>query len=190
MNFDVTIKLFDHDKSYSREEGLCQIPRYSQWSRPHLETTYIVYLLKDQQISWNSFKAETLCSHWYFTKHNIISVSDSALHNLWYCCMGPSCSNKPGNTTYLKETCSSFNSLCSIQISCDPATQLIQYNILSLNFQFCRHFALLCMTFVINLCRQTFPTYFFFQHKCIAVILGFQTLVVIFQDKSVKTLTF
>ena len=104
--------------------------------------------------------------------------------------MGPSCSNKPGNTTYLKETCSSFNSLCSIQISCDPATQLIQYNILSLNFQYCRHFALLCMMFVTSLCRQTFPTYFFFQHKCIAVILGFQRLIVIFQDKSFKTLTF
>ena len=31
--------------------------------KPHLETTHIVYLLKDQKISWNSFKIETLRSY-------------------------------------------------------------------------------------------------------------------------------
>ena len=31
--------------------------------KPHLEATYIIHLLKDQQISWNSFKTETLRSY-------------------------------------------------------------------------------------------------------------------------------
>ena len=37
----------------------------------HLEESHIIYLLKDQPISWNSHKTETLGSHWYFTKHTV-----------------------------------------------------------------------------------------------------------------------
>ena len=80
------------------------------WFKPHLGATYTIYLLKDHQISWNYFKVETLRSYWYLTKH--ISVFDSALHNLWYCCMELCCSNKPGQITNLAKTCSSFT-LCS-----------------------------------------------------------------------------
>ena len=93
--------------------------------KPHLETTYVIHLLKDQQISWNSFKIETLRSYWYFTKH--ISVFDSALPAQLYgiaVCMGPSCSNKAGQIIYLTGKFSSFNSFFSIQISCDPVIQL------------------------------------------------------------------
>ena len=119
MNFEVAIKLFDHDKnSLILLERTDYLPWCSYRFKPHLEATYTIYLLKDQQISWNYFKIETLCSHWYLTKH--ASVFDSALHNLWYCCMGPSCSNRPGQISNLAKTCSVFNTLCSIQISCDP----------------------------------------------------------------------
>ena len=51
--------------------------------------------------------------------------------------MGPSCSNKPGQTTNLAKACSSFNTLCSIQISCDPVI-FNHYNIFPLNFQYCK----------------------------------------------------
>ena len=47
--------------------------------------------------------------------------------------MGPSCSNKAGQITYLTGKFSSFNSLFSmIQISCDPVIQL------NINFQYCK----------------------------------------------------
>ena len=43
-----------------------------------------------------------------------------------------------------------------------------------LTFNTASQFALLCMTFLTILCRQTFLIYFFILHKCIAIILGFQ----------------
>ena len=46
--------------------------------------------------------------------------------------MGPSCSNKAGQITYLTGKFSSYNSLFSIQISCDPVIQL------NVNFQYCK----------------------------------------------------
>ena len=64
-----------------------KISWYCHLFKPYLEATCISYLLKDQQISWTSFKNETLYSNRYFTTH--ISVFDSALHNLRYRCMGP-----------------------------------------------------------------------------------------------------
>ena len=48
--------------------------------------------------------------------------------------MGPSCSNKAGQITYLREKCSLLNTLFSIQISCHPLFN--QYNALQLNFQY------------------------------------------------------
>ena len=46
--------------------------------------------------------------------------------------MGPSCSNKAGQITYLTGKFSWFNSLFSVQISCDPVIQLNE------NFQYCK----------------------------------------------------
>ena len=54
MNFDVTIKLFDDKNSLLillEKTGLCKIPWGSHRFNPHLEVTYIIYFLKDQQIS-------------------------------------------------------------------------------------------------------------------------------------------
>ena len=108
-----------------------------------------------------------------------MSVFDLALNDLWYCFMEPSCSNKPGQISNLTEKCSLFNSLCSVQISCDPVIQPIQYPPAELSILYTSQFALLCPMFLTILCRQAFPTYFFIQHKCIAIMLGFQRLVVL-----------
>ena len=131
--------------------------------KPHLETTYIFHLLKGQQISWNSFKIQTLRSYSYFTKH--ISVFDSALPAQLYgiaVCMGPSCSNKAGQITYLTGKFSSFNSLFSLQISCDAVIQL------NINFQYFK-----------SVCTIMHDVYSITQPKCIALILGFLRLVVL-----------
>ena len=52
-----------------------------------------------------------------------------------------------------------------------------QYNILPLNFQY-RKSACIIMQQT-NRCRKTFPTYFFIQHKCIAIIVGLKRLAVL-----------
>ena len=94
MNFDITIKFFDHDKNFFI---LLERKDYVKYLEILIDSNltskqYILFIsFKDQQISWNYFKVKTLCFHWYFAKH--ISVFDSAPQNLWYCWMGPSCSN-------------------------------------------------------------------------------------------------
>ena len=68
---------------------------------------------------------------------SIYWIFDSALHNLWYCCMGTSCPNKPGQTTNLAKTCSSFNLFCSTPPHRSHAIPLFNhYSILPLNFQY------------------------------------------------------
>ena len=55
-------------------------------------------------------------------------------------------------------------------------------------FNTASQFALLSMTFLRIHCRETFPTNFFIYHKCIAKILGFQRLVVS-ENKNIRVLT-
>ena len=62
---------------------------------------------------------------------------DPTLHNLWYCCMGPKCSDKLGQTINFAKTRSSFNSPSTLYRSHKiPLFNL--YNILPLNFQYCK----------------------------------------------------
>ena len=60
----------------------------------------------------------------------------------------------------------------------DKPTRVYNNSATLLDNIFKNKFALLCMTFLTILCRQTFLTYFSILHKFIAIILSFQRQVV------------
>ena len=61
---------------------------------------------------------------------------DSAPHNLWYCSIGPSSSNKAGQITYLTESALRWIHFAPYRSHAIPSFN--QYNILPLNFQYCK----------------------------------------------------
>jgi len=124
-------------------------PTYSGF-RPSRSTSSHVLALRIIAVEVRNHKKVALI---IFIDFKHISILNSALYNLWYCCMEPSCSNKPGYINYLTEM----------------ALQLIHFapyrsHAFRLFFNTTSQLALLRLMFCTILFRQTFPTYFFIQH--------------------------
>ena len=123
INFDVTTKLFDDKNSLILLQGKYYVKYLGVLIDSTLPWKQHILFISSKISNFLVIISSLRLRHFVpidtlLSKH--ISVFDSALYNLWYCCMGPSCSNKSVKATNLAKTCSSSITLCSLQISCNP----------------------------------------------------------------------